>query len=183
MYTITPLRVLAVLLVYAALLVLIRAYKKKIDRDEKETFITIALGWSVPVFIGNYLCYKIGVMSFLPWINNIIHCFIWIGICLSWLYLAIREKQPMWVQFLLMAVFSFIVKFVERYLFGTWEHPHFFYVFKGNAAYIIGWSLFDGVYPLVTMSGLKLLAWIKFIRKLMKIFFWFKRLLPGHILP
>lgn len=183
MHTITPLRILAVLLIYALLFVLIRAYKKKIDRDEKETFITIALGWSVPIFFGNYVCYKLGIMSFLPWINNFIHCFIGIGICLSWLYLAIREKLPMWVQFLLITVFSLIVKFVERLIFGTWEHSHFFYVFKGNAAYIIGWSLFYGLYPLITMSGLKLLTWIKFIRKLLKIFSWFKRLLPGHILP
>lgn len=183
MYTVTPWRTLAVLLIYAALFVLIWAYKKKIKHDEKETFLTIALAWAVPVFIGNYLLFRAGLMSFLPWANNVIHCFIWIGFCLSWLYLSIRNQQPLWAQFAIMAIFSFIVKYAERFLFGTWEHGHFFYIFKGNFAYILGWSLLDGLYPLITMSGLKLLALVKILRKLVKVISWFKRLVPGWCLP
>ena len=31
-------------------------------------------------------------------------------------------------------------------------------LFKGNFAYILGWSLADGLYPILTLYGLRLLA-------------------------
>jgi hypothetical protein len=63
----------------------------------------------------------------------------------------------MWEQFLLFAIFSFIVKAAERYFLGTWELPYFFFI-DGNAAYIIGWSLMDGLYPFISMFGLKVIS-------------------------
>ena len=158
MYTITPVRVLGVLAVYGGLLVIIRLIKPFLDPAESKTFFTIGAAWAGGVFIGNYLLYLAGVMSFLPWLNNFIHTFLWIGVCLSFLYLGVREDQPMIVQCILFVVFSLIVKYAERLLFGTWDLDHFFHVFHGNFAYILGWSLADGVYPPLTFYGLRLLG-------------------------
>ena len=162
MYTLTPLRIASVLLLYAALFVLIRSGKKRFDGNDQEVFLFIGLTWAISVFLGNYAFYRIGIMSFLPWINNFMHTFLWIGICLSYLYISLREKEPMPLQCLQFATFSLIVKYAEQMLFGTWEHDHFFFVFKGNLAYVLGWSLMDGLYPILTKYGLKLLAWMKF---------------------
>jgi hypothetical protein len=158
MYTITPLRVLALLLFYAALFVIIRAFKPGINRRESKTFFVIAGAWAISVFLANYLLFRLGVMSFLPWINNFMHTFLWIGICLSFLYLGVRENQSLAAQFIIFATCSLIVKYAEQMLFGTWEHGHFFYIFRGNLAYVLGWSLADGLYPLLTLFGLRLLA-------------------------
>ena len=113
------------------------------------------------VFIGNYLLYRAGVMSFLPWLANFLHTFLWIGGCLSYLYLAVREDQPMVIQCIAFATFSLIVKYAEQLLFGTWELDHFFHVFHGNVAYVLGWSLADALYPPITFYGLRLLGrWV-----------------------
>jgi hypothetical protein len=93
-------------------------------------------------------------MSFLPWLNNGLHTFVWIGLCLGFLY-AWSHRKPMWLQFVLFAAFSLVVKIAERAILGTWEHDHFFGI-RGNAAYIIGWSLLDGLYPVLSLYGLKL---------------------------
>ena len=60
--------------------------------------------------------------------------------------------------------FSLAVKVVEHAVFGTWDHGHFFHVFKGNAAYIIGWSVADGLYPPITFYGLRIVS--RFVRGL-----------------
>ena len=158
MYTLTPLRILAVLLVYAGLFSIIHALKPRIARQEQGTALLIGGCWAVGVFIANYLLYRAGVMSFLPWVNNFLHTFVWIGVCLTVLYLGVRDAQPMWVQFVMFATLSLVVKVAERILFGTWELGHFFHVFQGNAAYVLGWSLADGLYPPITYFGLKLLG-------------------------
>lgn len=160
-YTLTPLTVGAVFLFYAALFIVIRINKKKIEKNEARTFWTIALMWAPTVFVGNYLLYLAGFMSFLPWLNNFMHTFIWIGGCLTFLFLGLREDQSMFTQFVAFATFSVVVKYAENMLFGTWEHDHFFYVFKGQTAYIMGWSLADGLYPILTLYGLRMLK--KFI--------------------
>lgn len=161
MYTMTPIRIGAVLLFYAALFVIIRTYKNKIEPAERKTFFTIAGAWAVTVFIGNYLLFLAGFMSFLPWLNNFMHTFVWIGVCLTFLYLGIREHHSMIVQFIFFATFSLIVKYAEQLLFGTWEHSHFLHIFQGNVAYVLGWSLADGLYPVLTLFGLRLSArWI-----------------------
>jgi hypothetical protein len=157
-YTVTPVSVAVVLAFYAALFVIIRTFKARIEPDELKTARVIGLVWAITVFIMNYLLYQAGVMSFLPWINNFMHTFLWIGLCLTFLYLGVRETQPMWVQCVMFATFSLIVKYSEHMVFGTWDLDHFFHVFKGNTAYIMGWSLADGLYPPLTFYGLRLIG-------------------------
>jgi hypothetical protein len=160
MYDVTPLRVLAVLLFYAALLVIIRLIKRRVDRVERRTFLAIGLAWAVPVFLANYGLYKAGAMSYLPWVTNFMHTFLWIGIDLSWLYLAIRGRHSLLTQVVVFTTFSLIVKYAEQIVFGTWDHDNFFGI-EGNGTYVLGWSLADGTYPILTLYGLRLASrWI-----------------------
>jgi hypothetical protein len=154
---ITPLRVLGVLAFYVAMFVVIRLSRTRIADFEQRTFWAVAVAWAVPVFIANWLLYKAGAMSFLPWVNNFMHTFLWIGLCLSWLYLGVRETQSLFIQFLLFTTFSLMVKYAEQKLFGTWEHDNFFGI-GGNGAYVLGWSLADGTYPILTLLGIRLAA-------------------------
>jgi len=156
MHEVTPLRVLAVLAFYAALFVIIRLTKGRLDRDERRTFAAIGLAWAVPVFAANYLLHLAGLMSFLPWVTNGMHTFLWIGLCLTWLYLGVRTERPLLDQFVLFTTFSLVVKYAEQLAFGTWELDHFFHVLDGNFAYVMGWSLADGTYPVLTLLGLRL---------------------------
>jgi hypothetical protein len=156
-HTITPLRVLGVLAFYAAMFVVIRLSRERIEPFERRTFVAIALAWAVPVFVANYLLYRAGVMSFLPWVDNFMHSFLWIGFCLTWLYLGVRENQPMVLQIVLFTTFSLIVKYAEQKLFGTWDLDNFFGI-DGNGTYVMGWSLADGTYPIVTLYGVRLAA-------------------------
>lgn len=158
MYQMTPLRIFAVLLFYAALFVLILMYRNRVERSETKTFLVIGGVWAVAVFAANYLLYRAGLMSFLPWVNNFLHTFVWIGFCLTWLYLAVRERHTLPVQFIAFATFSLVVKYAEQKAFGTWDHGHFFHVFRGNFAYVLGWSLADGLYPPLTLVGLRMLG-------------------------
>jgi len=156
-YEITPLRVLGVLAFYAAVFVIIRLSRERIEPFERKTFVAVGLVWAVAVFPANYLLYKAGAMSFLPWVNNFMHSFLWIGFCLSWLYLGVRENQPIVLQIVLFTTFSLIIKYAEQKLFGTWDHDNFFGI-QGNGAYVMGWSLADGTYPVLTLFGLRLAA-------------------------
>ena len=145
-----------VLAVYGALFIVMRYANETVELNFRKTFWILFVGWGVGVFIGNYLFYLLGIMSFLPWLNNFLHTFIWIGLCLSFLY-AGAHRKPMWEQFALFAIFSFIVKWAEHTILGTWELDHFFFI-EGNLAYIIGWSLMDGLYPILSALGLKLVS-------------------------
>jgi len=157
-YDVTPLRVLAVLAVYALLLGLIwLLFRPRIERYERPTALAIAAVWAVSVFVANYLLYRAGAMSYLPWVNNFLHTFIWIGICLTALYFGVRETLPMTQQFLLFFAFSFVVKYAEQWLFGTWDHDNFFGI-PGNFVYVLGWSLADGTYPMLTRFVLRRVA-------------------------
>jgi hypothetical protein len=158
MFTVTPGRVAALLAFYVALFVIIRLIKPRIEPDERRTALVIGGMWAVSVFIANYVLYRLGLMSFLPWVNNFLHTFVWIGICLTYLYIGVRERHSMLTQFIVFAAFSLIVKYAEQLLFGTWDHPNFLGIFRGNTAYVLGWSLADGLYPLLTKYGLRLLA-------------------------
>lgn len=145
-----------VLIVYASLFILMRYANRRVELNFRKTFRILYWGWAVSVFAGNYLFYLLGIMSFLPWLNNFFHTFIWIGLCLTFLY-AGCYKNPLWEQFLLFAIFSFIVKAAESYFLGTWELSYFFFI-DGNAAYIIGWSLMDGLYPFISITVLKIIS-------------------------
>jgi hypothetical protein len=145
-----------VLLFYAALVVLMRYAHPRIEPGFLKTYAVLAIGWAVGTFVGNYLLWRAGFMSFLPWLNNVMHTVVWIGLCLGFLYAGARSR-PWLEQFLLFAIFSFIVKQAEHRLLGTWELDHFFFI-PGNAAYILGWSALDGLYPTISVVALRLLS-------------------------
>ena len=151
------LRILGLLLLYAALFVIFRITKPALSADERRIYGLLYLGWAAPVFVANYLLSLVDLESPMPWYVNFMHTFVWIGFGLTFLYLGVRRRQPMWVQFVMFATFSLVVKYAEQLLFGTWEHPHFFHVFKGNVCYVLGWSLADGLYPPLTLYALRLL--------------------------
>lgn len=153
--SVTPIEVFYALLMYGVLFIVIRTYGSRIHPEERKTFWVVGLIWAVCVFVANYLLYLLGAMSFLPWVNNFLHTFVWIGFCLTWLYLAVRDKYHPFVQFTLFFVFSLVVKVGEHIIFGTWEHGHFWFVLDGHAFYVIGWSLADGLYPAITKFGLR----------------------------
>lgn len=145
-----------VLAVYGALFIVMRHANARVELNFRRTFWLLFFGWSIGVFIGNYIFYQIGIMSFLPWLNNFLHTFIWIGLGLSFLY-AGSYKKNLLEQFALFAIFSFIVKWAEHQILGTWEMDHFFFI-QGNLAYIIGWSLMDGLYPLLSAIVLRVIS-------------------------
>jgi len=166
-YTITIGRVLALLLVYGAMYVVARTYNSATPAAERRTALVIGLSWAISVFMINYLLYRAGVMSFLPWLNNFLHTFVWIGGVLTVLYIGVRRRISLASQMVIYAAFSLFIKLVEHTLFGTWDHPHFFHVFQGNAAYIVGWSVADGLYPPITLFGLRFIA--RFVRGLVPV--------------
>ena len=147
---------LLLLLVYGAMVKLMYYGHRRVELNFRKTYWVLYLGWGVGVFIGNYLFYLIGIMSFLPWLNNAFHTLIWIGFCLSFLYAGCYRK-PILEQVGLFVIFSFIVKVAENMILGTWEHDNFFTI-DGNWTYIIGWSLMDGLYPFISIVGLRLVS-------------------------
>jgi hypothetical protein len=145
---------LLVLLIYFAVFILIRYPHPRIELNFKINFIVLFMFWSVAMFAGNYLFYLLGAMSFLPWLNNFIHTFLWVGFCLTFLYAGVY-KHNIIEQFLLFAIFSFIIKVFENIILGTWEKDPYFF-FHGKYAYIIIMSLVDGFYPIISVIVLKL---------------------------
>lgn len=137
---------LLVLLLYAGLWVAMRQASPRLDPAFHRSFWVLYVVWAVGIFAANYLFYRLGIMSFIPWLNNFIHAFIWIGLCLGFLY-GISYKRPLWEQFVLFTVYSLVVKFAENKILGTWEFDRFFFI-EGNQAYILGWSLVDALYPI-----------------------------------
>lgn len=154
-YPFTPARILICLLFYAGLFLIISLHGLKMTPAERKTFILLWPCGFVVAFVANYLLFRAGVMSFLPWLNNFLHTFVWIGIGFPYLWLGIRGRRSIVVQYLLFVVFSAIIKYIEQVLFGTWEHPNFFGI-PGNFWYILGWSTVDGTYPLLIPAGVRL---------------------------
>jgi len=151
-------RILLLLAFYAALFLVISMHGHRISPAERKTFLLLAVSGAVAALIANYLLFKLGVMSFLPWPNNILHSFLWIGIGFPYLFLGIRGRHPVVVQFLLFVIFSLIVKYAEQKLFGTWERDNFFGILQGNFAYILGWATVDGLYPVLIPPALRLVG-------------------------
>ncbi len=149
-------RSVALLTFYAALFVIVRLTKPALNHDERRVYGLLYLAWAAPVFVANYLLALVGLESFIPWHINFMHTFLWIGLCLGWLYLGVRH-EPLWIQFVVFATFSLVVKLTEQRLFGVWSLEHFFFVFPGNWSYLLGWSLADGLYPLLSTAGLALI--------------------------
>jgi hypothetical protein len=106
-------RIIGLLLFYAALFVVIRITRHSLGTSERRIYRLLYLGWAAPVFVANYLLGRVGLESPMPWYVNFLHTFAWIGLCLGWLYLGTR-REPLWVQFVAFAVFSLVVKLFEQ---------------------------------------------------------------------
>lgn len=145
---------LLALIAYAGFYVVIRYASGQVTPDFRKTFWVLYIAWGLNIFIGNFVFYLLGIMSFYPWLNNAIHCFLWIGFGLGTLF-AGSYRHPMWVQFVLFATLSFAIKVIEQRVLGTWEFDRFFFI-QGNLAYLIGWSVVDGFYPVLSTIGLRL---------------------------
>ena len=148
---------LVILVLYFLVFIVAWFDKRKLDGSERKTFLMLFLVWSVTIFIANYLGYKMGILSFMPWVNNFLHAFVWIGVCLSYMFLALR-KQHIITQFMAYASFSLVIRYTEYKIFGVWEHDNCLNAVQGTDAYIIGWSFIDGGYGIVTILLLKLLS-------------------------
>jgi hypothetical protein len=145
-----------ILLIYAALVVVMKQGHPGVTPEARKTYAVLYFTYAIIGFVANYLLYLAGVMSFLPWLNNIIHTFVWLGFCLGFLYIG-AYRRPLWEQLVMFAIFSFVVKLAEHQVLGTWEMDHFFFV-PGNLAYMFGWSLVDGLIPVGSMIWLKVLS-------------------------
>src|SRR5580765_8815097 len=84
-----------VLLIYFLMFLFIRYPKPVVELNYRGNFKFLAIVWAIMMFTGNYLFYRLGIMSFLPWLNDFIHSFLWIGICLTWLYYS-SHHRPLW---------------------------------------------------------------------------------------
>ncbi len=151
---------LLVLVLYGAMFLLIRHGSSRLELSARKSFWILALAWGPGIFVGNYLCYLVGVMGFLPWLNNAFHTLIWIALCLGWLYAGVH-KRPMMQQVPLFIIFSFLVKIGELMLLGSWHFDHFFGIrslcgLNDPLTYIIGWSVMDGLYPAISVAILGL---------------------------
>ncbi len=140
---------LLVLLIYGLLFLFIRYPKPAVELNYHSTFLFLSLFWSVLMFGGNYLGYRVGMMAFLPWLDNFLHSFVWVGVCLCWLYYSTLER-PLWEQVVFFAFTSFIVKVAEKLIIGTWSMDNYLGI-KSPYAYIIAMSLIDGLYPVASL--------------------------------
>ena len=139
---------LLVLFIYFLMFLFIKYPKPNIELNYRNNFIFLAIVWFILMFTGNYFFYLLGLMSFLPWLNNFIHSSIWIGICLTWLYY-VSHSRSMWEQFIFFAFTSFIIKMAEHLLLGSWSRDSYLGVRNGYA-YLISMSLVDGFYPIIS---------------------------------
>ena len=147
---------LLVLLIYGLMFLLIRYPKPKLELNYKANYFFLFGLWAFLMFTGNYLFYRLGVMSFLPWLNNAIHSIVWVGACLGWLYYCTHER-PLWEQFVLFAFTSFIIKMTEYYILGTWSRESYLGI-QSPFTYIIAMSLVDGFYPVISRWVINALA-------------------------
>ena len=137
-----------VLLIYGLMYLLIRYPKPKLELNYTANYIFLVVLWAFLMFTGNYLFYRLSVMAFLPWLNNLLHSVIWVGACLGWLYYTTYER-PLWEQFVLFAFTSFIIKMAEYAILGTWNKDSYLGI-QSPYAYIIVMSLVDGFYPIIS---------------------------------
>ena len=145
-----------VIMMYGFLFLVMRYANDRIELNFRKTYWVLYIGWSIAMFAGNYFFFSVNLMSFLPWLNDFIHSFIWIGFCLGFLY-AGCYKRPMVEQMFLCSFFSFIVKMTEHMVLGTWDKTDFLF-FHGWFPYVVSMSLVDGLYPILSMLGLRVLS-------------------------
>jgi hypothetical protein len=147
---------LLVLLIYLLIFLLVWYPKRTIELNSRNSFQLLYIFWFVVIFTGNYLGYRLGVMSFLPWLANFLHSFIWVGFVLTWLYFSSLEL-PWYYRCFLSGMYSFIIKYAEHTILGTWTYDPYF-SFTGPYAYIIFMALVDCLYPPVSDLLLKLVS-------------------------
>ena len=145
---------LGVLGIYLLLFICIRAAWPRIELYWRTNYKVLFVFWFIAMFTGNYFFYLLGVMSFLPWLNNFLHTFLWIGFVLTWLYSGIHRNNII-EQFILFAGYSFIVKMAENMMLGSWEKDPFYFL-SGKYAYLIVMSIVDGFYAIISPIVLKL---------------------------
>ncbi len=145
-----------ILLVYGALVVVMKQGHPGVGPDARKTYWVLYFTYALVGFVANYLLYLAGAMSFLPWLNNFIHTFVWLGFCLAFLSIG-AYRRPLWEQLVMFAIFSFVVKLAEHQVLGTWEMNRFFFI-QGNLAYMLGWSLVDGLIPVGSAIWLRVLS-------------------------
>jgi hypothetical protein len=145
-----------VLLIYGLMFLLIRFPKPKLELNYTANYIFLFALWAFLMFSGNYLFYRLGLIAFLPWLNNLLHSVIWVGACLGWLYYCTHER-PLWEQFVLFAFTSFLIKMAENMLLGTWHMESYFGI-SNRYAYLIVMSLVDGFYPLISLWVIRALG-------------------------
>lgn len=145
-----------VLCFYGLMYLFIRYPKPGLELNYKANYKFLFGFWSVLMFTGNYVFFKLGVMSFLPWLNNFIHSFIWVGLCLGWLYYCTHER-PLIEQIIVFAFASFIIKMAEHTILGTWNQATYLGI-NNRYVYIIAMSVVDGLYPVLSMWMLNALG-------------------------
>jgi hypothetical protein len=150
-------RIALLLLFYLALAVLMSLHGRRLTRDERKTFLLLCVAGASLALVSNYLLYRIGWMTFLPWINNALHSVLWIGLGFPYLYFGTRGRSIP-VVFICFTVLSLIVKYAEQLLFGTWNGVSFLGIIPTNFGYILGWSLVDGCLPFVMTLGLRVVG-------------------------
>lgn len=151
-----PTRVAVLLLLYASVFLVAWFDKRTLDAAERKTFVVLWAVWAPAVLLVNYLGAILGAITFIPWLNNVLHAVVWVGIVLTYLFLAVRHLHIA-LQFMAFAFFSLIVRLGEFALFGVWDHPHFLWVFRGTEASLLGWSFVDGFIPLIDLALLAVL--------------------------
>jgi hypothetical protein len=148
---------LVVLLTYAGLFVVVWQIQPRLEPAHRKTFYILIPVLGVIATVANYVLFLMGVMSFMPWLNNFIHTFIWIGVVLGFTFLSVYQR-PIWQQLVIFAVLSFVVKTMEHQVLSTWEMDNFFGI-RWESAYMFGWSFADGfLIPLGLRYGLRLVS-------------------------
>jgi len=153
----TPFAYLWLIPLYGSMFLLMRFGYRELEPGFRYSYRFLYFGYAFLGYVSNYVLYLLGAMSFLPWLNNFAHCFLWLGFLMTYLYAGCR-KRPLGEQVALFTIFSFLVKVLEHEALGTWERDNFFGI-PGQTAYRLGWSLIDGfLAPVLSRVGLRVLS-------------------------
>ncbi len=150
-------RIVLLVLFYVALLVIAGLSGRRITTpEERRTFLVLALS-GIVAFVSNNLLARIGWMTPLPVVNNLLHSGLWIGLGFPYMWFMTRGK-PAWMIFVVFLTNSLILKYVELNLFGTWNGDGFIGLGRGTFVYILGWAAVDGCLPFVMSLAVRLLG-------------------------
>lgn len=143
---------------YLGLLIVASLHTRRIDTPaERKTFLFLGVGAGLTAFSSNILFARFGLMAPMPIAANALHTGIWIGCGFTYLWFATRESA-WWKQFLIFVFTSFVVKYAEYRLLGTWDGDGFLGLGKGMFLYVLGWSAVDGLMPFLMTLGIRLVG-------------------------